>query len=89
MYASSNLTAGVWRHIVYVRNGNVITLYINGTSVATQAFSGPMKEDGSNDFLITVVGSGLNGYMQDVRITKGIARYTANFTPPTAAFPIQ
>ena len=84
MYASSNLTSGVWRHIAFVRNSDIITLYINGTSVATQAFSAATKDDAANDFLTGVVGQSFNGYIDDLRITKGYARYTSNFTPPTA-----
>jgi len=89
MYAASNLTSGVWRHITYVRNSDTITIYINGTSVATQAFSAATKDDAANDFLTGVVGPSFNGYIDDLRITKGYARYTSNFTPPTKTFQSQ
>jgi len=36
-----------------------------------------------------VPGSYLNGYIDDFRVTKGYARYTANFSVPTAAFALQ
>jgi hypothetical protein len=41
----------------------------------------PAKEDNAP------AGYGFIGYIDDLRITKGIARYTTTFTPPTAAFP--
>ena len=81
------LTTGTWYHIALVRSSGTVNLYVNGTSVGsatiTSAINGPYIVVGgyySSSFLY-------NGYLDDVRITKGYARYTSNFTVPTAAFP--
>jgi len=80
-------TTGVWYHTAYVRSSGTSKLYIDGTSIISVA-------DTTNytDQYFTIGGWYdvtflLNGYIDDLRITKGYARYTANFTPPTAAFP--
>ena len=81
------ITTGTWYHIALVRNSGTVNLYVNGTSVGsasiTSAINGPYMVVGgyySSSFLY-------NGYIDDLRITKGYARYTANFSVPTAAFP--
>jgi len=85
--ASTALTNQTWVHIAYVRSGgNLGTLYIDGTSVGTWADTTTYSSSaplwiGQHAF----AGQAFNGYLSDVRITKGLARYTANFTPPTAA----
>jgi hypothetical protein len=78
-----------WTHVAAVRLGNTFTVYKDGVQAATGTSSILLKN--SNNIL-TVGGRGqsaqyFNGYIDDLRITKGIARYTANFTPPTAPFP--
>jgi hypothetical protein len=79
-----------WNHCALVRNSGTLTIYINGTSSGTPV-SNSTNFSSSGTFII---GAGMHtnspdpnafitGYIQDFRISNH-ARYTANFTPPTA-----
>jgi hypothetical protein len=82
----SALPNNTWVHLAVVRNGNAWTLYRDGTSVATTTFTGTS----TLNFISYVGGNSnnntFNGYIDDFRITNGVARYTSNFTPSTAPF---
>jgi hypothetical protein len=81
---NSNITStNTWTHIAIVRLGSTITLYQNGTSVDTYTSSGTFNLSHSGLKIGSYWGGTFNGYIQDFRITNGLARYTANFTPPT------
>lgn len=85
----STLSANTWYYMAVVRSGNNWNFYVNGTSVANGTRSGNAG-DSTNTLYIgdyTSAGYAFNGWLDDFRITKGVARYTANFTPPSAAFP--
>ena len=98
-YASSTITStgtlavSTWYFVTVVREGtgtNQTKIYINGTNDGTGTVSTNFNQ--TNIMYVgadRVGGSALNGYIDDLRITKGVARYTANFTAPTAAFPNQ
>lgn len=89
--STSGWSTGTWYHVALVRNGNVYTIYRDGISVAsgTSTYTQSILAAGVTLGYSNAPGSFLyfTGYLDDVRITKGYARYTANFTPPTEAFP--
>jgi hypothetical protein len=82
---STAITTNSWQHLAFVRSGSTLTAYINGTSVGTATVTASLGSSG-----IMRIGAGANaitpyfGYIDDFRITKGVARYVANFTPPTS-----
>ena len=78
-----------WQHIAVVKSGSTTTIYVNGSSVASNTTS--VWSTGTAPLYIGYInpsnGSYFNGYIDELRITKGVARYTTNFTPQTSAFP--
>jgi hypothetical protein len=92
-------SANVWHHIAIVRNGATITGYVDGTALGTTinasttaitaissgdySFVGGLHSSGSTPRLF------YNGYIDDLRVTKGIARYTGNFTVSANASPLR
>lgn len=85
------INTGAWYHVAVTRNSSTVRLFINGSLEATAV----------NNESINLSASGLqigrngwdgaqgywNGYIDELRITKGVARYIASFTPPTAQYP--
>lgn len=82
------ISTGSWVHFALVRSGTTLTVYAGGTSIGSSGFTNNVSGTAN-----TIIGaeagptSYFNGYIDDLRFTKGVARYTSNFTPPTAAFP--
>ena len=84
------LSLNTWHHVALSREGTSLKLFLDGTQEGSTA---------TNSSNITSSATGLTiarwieigdtgawtGYISDLRITKGLARYTSNFTPPTAA----
>lgn len=83
----TSTSLNTWIHYAIVSDGTDTKLYIDGTNVLTN--SGRNDASGGNLYigdLEVSSGGGMVGYIDDFRVS-GIARYTSNFTPPTAAHP--
>ena len=77
---TSAITLNTWQHIAVARSGSSTRLFVNGTQV------GSTWTDTTTYAASPALMGGI-GFVDDLRITKGYARYTANFTPPTTALP--
>jgi hypothetical protein len=86
--STATVSSGAWTYIAATRSGNTVRQFIDGTIDATTAtFSNGTSN--TQEFRVGVdnlAGNGFNGYIDDFRITKGVARYTASFTAPTTPF---
>jgi hypothetical protein len=85
---SSTFSTGTWYHIAQTRESSVSRFFVNGTKT-----SGNLTDTTNYDSQTyhiggryAVGGNSTNGYIDELRITKGKARYTSNFTVPTEEF---
>jgi hypothetical protein len=89
---TTTINQNAWNHIAYVRYGTTWMLFVNGvrdlnlTGISGSIASRPTYPKGIGVWWNTTTMAEASGYINDLRITKGIARYVQNFTPPTSAF---
>jgi len=82
------MTSGSWIHIAVTRSGTTFRAFVNGVINDSFTFtsSASLANIAAQTLFIgdrTNGDTSLNGYISDVRITNGYARYTTTFTPPT------
>jgi hypothetical protein len=81
--AKTDWATGTWYHIALVRNGSDFAVYVDGTKDGTGGTSaGTLR---TPDTVVYVGcnrgGQFFNGWLDEYRISKGVARWTGNFTP--------
>jgi hypothetical protein len=84
-------SVGTWYHVAVTRSGTSVRAFINGTQIGSTSTNSNTYNSGIPFYigLTDTANSPLNGYLDDIRITKGYARYTANFTSPTQPFSVR
>jgi YD repeat-containing protein len=83
------IPSSAWTHVAVTRTGNSLLFFINGALAATRTFSGTMFESAGIQMAIGAQGDLAGpwpGHIDEVRITRGKARYTAAFEVPAAPF---
>jgi hypothetical protein len=89
-YGTAVVVGTGWKHIAIVNSvsGNTFKIYVDG--VLDVNVASYFQSAGSAPCYVTLgtpaANEDGNRYIDELRITKGIARYTANFTPPASAF---
>lgn len=85
---ATTIAANAWTAVAMARQGTTLRLFINGVVVSTLTKAAAVgNASPTTPFMVSDTSFALNGaHVDEVRITKGVARYTANYTPHPVAF---
>lgn len=89
LQSAGSVSLNTWHHVAVVRSGTSFKVYLDGIGGTAQTSSLAVANS-ANGVTVGITNSNtypFNGYIDEFRVTKGVARYTGNFTPPTVAFP--
>ena len=82
----ATIVVNTWYHFAFVRSGSTHYIFQDGVQLDSASMSGVVPNLASSLYVGTLSGASqyFNGWLDELRVTKGLARWTANFTPPTA-----
>jgi hypothetical protein len=87
---SAGISAGKWYHCAVVSSGSTLTIYVNGIALGSASIgssaqaNAPLSIGAQGVAANPSTNDGINGYLQDFRVYKGVAKYTGNFNPPSS-----
>jgi len=94
--STTNWTYGSWHHYAFTRSGTTLEYWKDGISAGAKTSSGEYPGSSCNDANQLILGfsnphaptssTNKNTYINDVRVYKGIAKYTSSFTPPSSIY---
>jgi len=96
-YIFSSISTGTWYHFAFVRYGNTQKIYVNGVAGATSgSYTGSLPDYSTLAYVGcdntggtgTSYNKALNGWIDEFRVSKGIARWISNFTPPSKGYSV-
>jgi hypothetical protein len=82
---TTTIASNQWYHIAVTRESGVCKIWLDGQLEGTRTTPEDITATTGYILSATYNNSGIVGHVEDFRITKGLARYTANFTPPTGS----
>lgn len=90
--STASVTLNAWSHVAFTRSGNSVTAFLNGVASTPTTVSGSLAVNLNRALSIGAEAgnpaqTAITAYMQDLRITKSVARYIGNFTPPVEPHP--
>jgi hypothetical protein len=88
---AATVSNGTWYHMAVTRSGGTLRAFLDGVQQGATVTGNTSNLNVTNGFYVGILNSSFApttrtfaGYLDDLRITRGVARYTTNFTPPTS-----